>query len=96
MGLAFNFIKLVPAIIALVGMGGLLGTYEKAANGNCGAEDDKLTARTFSDLDEELQASNSNLTTQVVLDVLSIVVEALMTAAAFMSSVRALWPCSSQ
>jgi hypothetical protein len=86
LGLAFHVVKLVPAVLALMAMSGFTGTMSDAANGDCAASDDKLTSRTFTDLDSELQTSSSSLTTQVATDVVMIIVEAIMTAMAWMSA----------
>ena len=70
--LLFSGLKLFSGIWALLSITSITSLISKAANGGC--TDDKLTQRTFLDVDESMNSSVSSLVTQVSIDCLNILV----------------------
>jgi hypothetical protein len=87
LNVSFHIIKLVPAVLALITLSGISRAFAQAADGGC--TDEKLTDRTFKDLNESMSASNGSLSTQVAIDTFGIVAAIAMTAYEWHSARRA-------
>jgi len=83
LNLIFHLIKIYPALVAIITYNQVSGPLDTADAENCSDDGDDMTSDTFSDLKTEMTASIDSLTSQVVVDCLTLV-------AAFVMSIFAL------